>query len=291
MQNKPNIVQSPHIVAPRISVVMPSYNQRQFIERSILSIINQNYPNLEFIIIDGGSNDGTVDILRKYEKYLEYWISESDNGQSNALNKGFAHASGDIYGWLNSDDLYMPLAFERAVDMLSKHPEKSIVFGDWLNIDSDDLTIDRQYAFDFNINQFKYEGFHLNAQSMFWRKEVHQRFGGYLESLYNTMDYQMILVFGINEGNAAFLRIPEVLGCFRHHAEQKTQSFSDAVFDEHRLMANRYGYSDKYTPKGKAKRILYRFRRAYWYAYRGGISFFIKKLNSLIWKHKHRKVP
>ena len=90
----------------RVSIVMPSYNKKDFIERSILSVINQNYPNIELIIVDGGSADGTIEIIRKYEKNIAFWISEKDNGQSDALNKGFKHCTGKIYGFLNSDDIY-----------------------------------------------------------------------------------------------------------------------------------------------------------------------------------------
>ena len=96
---------------PKISIVMPSFNHSQYIERSILSVLNQGYPNLELIIIDGGSIDGTVEIIKKYSKYIDYWISEKDKGQSDALNKGFQKASGQIYGWLNSDDVYLPKTF------------------------------------------------------------------------------------------------------------------------------------------------------------------------------------
>lgn len=257
---------------------MPSSNQVQFIERSIFSILNQNYANLEFIIIDGGSTDGTVDIIKKYERHLAYWISEPDNGQSDALNKGFLRATGDIYGWLNSDDLYMPGAFSRAVAAFSKYPDKGIVYGDWLAIDANERTIAYEYAFDFNLNQFKYEGFHLNAQAMFWRRDVHERFGGFDPGLHNTMDYQLILAFGINEGNSAFLRVPEAFGCFRRYDAQKTGNFNERVLTEHRLMAERYGYADKYSPIGGAKRILYRFRRAYWYLKRGRIPYVLEKL-------------
>lgn len=151
--------------------------------------------------------------------------------------------------------------------------------GDWLTLDADDRIIEREYAFDFNLNQFKYEGFHLNAQSTFWRRDAHRRFGGFDLALHRTMDYQMLLAFGINEGDAAFLRIPAVLGCFRRHAEQKTQGFGPQVADEHRRMAERYGYADKYTAIGRAKRSAYRLRRAWWYLKRGGPGYLLMKLH------------
>jgi glycosyltransferase involved in cell wall biosynthesis len=270
---------------PRISVVMPSYNQAQYIERSILSVLNQNYPNLDFVIIDGGATDGTVDVIRKYSKHLSYWISELDYGQSDALNKGFARATGHIFGWLNSDDLYTPEAFKRATAALAEFPAKSVVHGDWLSIDSGDRPIAYEYSFDFNLNQFKYEGFHLNAQAMFWRREVHERFGGFDPGLHMIMDYQMILAFGINEGEAAFLRVPMALGCFRRHADQKTQDFSDAYdaySGEHRLIALRYCFEDKYGPIGSAKRFLYRFRRGYYYIKRGGVPYLWGKLMGIL---------
>jgi glycosyltransferase involved in cell wall biosynthesis len=258
---------------PRISVIMPSYNQSQYIERSILSVLNQNYPNLDFIIIDGGSTDGTVDIIRKYSEHLSYWISEPDHGQSDALNKGFARATGDIYAWLNSDDIYTPRAFEHVIAALAASPDKKVVYGDYLFIDPDDRTTDYQYAFDFNLNQFKYEGWHIWGQSMFWRREVHKRFGGFDIRLHKTMDYQMILEFGLNEGQDTFLRIPVALGCFRRHADQKTQAFTETDLREHRLIASRYRFNDKYGPIGDVKRVLYRFRRIYWYVKRDGVSY------------------
>lgn len=262
----------------KFSVVMPCFNQVKFIERSILSILNQDYSNLEFIIIDGGSTDGTVDIIQKYQKHLAYWISESDNGQSDALNKGFARATGDIFGWLNSDDLYLPEAFNVAENIFISYPKKGIIFGDWLDIDVDDQLIEIYTAFNFNIGQFKYEGFHLNAQSMFWRRDVHKRFGGFDVSLHNTMDYQMIVAFGINEGNSSFLRIERAFGCFRRYAEQKTGNFDARVIAEHRSIAARYGYYDKYQVVGRIKRFFYRFRRAYWYFKRGGFVHLFAKM-------------
>lgn len=265
---------------PRVSIVMPSFQQSEYIERSILSVLNQGYANLEFIIIDGGSTDSSVDIIKKYEKFLAHWVSESDQGQSDALNKGFALATGEIYGWLNSDDIYLPGALKKAVSALDENPGKKIVFGDWLSIDSSDEIVARNYAFDFNLNHFKYEGFHLNSQAMFWRRQAHENFGMFDLSLHRTMDYQMIMAFGVNEGERSFIRLQDPLACFRRHELQKTtgEANSGIVLAEHRRIAERYGYMDKYAFPGKLKRLLYRARRARWYFKRGGANYLYQSM-------------
>ena len=263
---------------PKISIVMPSFNHSQYIERSILSVLNQGYPNLELIIIDGGSIDGTVEIIKKYSKYINYWISEKDSGQSDALNKGFQKASGQIYGWLNSDDVYLPKTFFHIIEAFLKNKNKLLIFGDWLTIDEHDKIIDLNHAFNFNLNHFKYEGFHLNSQSMLWKSELHKKFSGYNLNFYNTMDYQMILEFGIiAEKN--FLRIDKVLGAFRRHELQKTgPTISPKIIEEHLIMSKKYNYTDKYNFFGKLKRFYFRFRRAYWYFKRGGVRNLIRRL-------------
>lgn len=270
---------------PKISIVMPSYNQVRFIERSILSVLNQDYPNLELIIIDGGSTDGTVDVIQKYCEYVSYCISEKDRGQSDALNKGFKRCTGDIYGWLNSDDLYLPRAFEHAVQKFNACPSKKIVFGDWLTIDTENQLIDYNHAFDFNLNHFKYEGFHLNAQSMFWRREVHEKFSGFDIGLYNTMDYQMILEFGITMGQSSFARIHSALGAFRRYEGQKTGAMNSNVLKEHKQMAERYKYTDKYRAIGWFKRLYFRVRRAFWYVKCGGLSNLAARLRGAYVSH------
>jgi glycosyltransferase involved in cell wall biosynthesis len=256
---------------------MPSYNQARYLERSILSVLNQGYSNLEFIIIDGGSTDGSIEIIKKYEGYIAYWHSRPDSGQSDALNQGFSKATGDIFGWLNSDDLYLSGAFEHAVEAFSLHCAARVVFGDWWEIDSEDKVTCVQHAFDFSLGHFIYEGFHLNSQSMFWRREVHERFGDFDVKLHRTMDYDLILRIGLAEGQDVFSRIPYPLACFRRHEEQKTIGFDSAVYNEHHQIALRNGLGNKYSLLGDAIRLIYRFRRAYWYVKRGGFTNLVKR--------------
>lgn len=263
---------------PKISIVMPTYNQARYLERSILSVLNQGYPNLEFIIVDGGSTDGSIEIIKKYESYLAFWYSGPDSGQSDALNHGFLKATGDIFGWLNSDDLYLLGAFDHAVDAFQMYGEASVVFGDWWEIDSEDEVTCVQHAFDFSLGHFIYEGFQFNAQGMFWRREAHNRFGEFDIKLHRTMDYDLILRLGLVEGQNAFFRISYPLGCFRRHAEQKTGSFDRVVHDEHCRIALKNGIANKkYSMLGYTARLMYRFRRAYWYVKRGGFAYLVER--------------
>jgi len=114
---------------PKISIVTPSYNQSSFLEETIRSVLLQGYPELEYIVIDGGSTDNSKEIIKKYEKWLAYWVSEKDKGQSDAINKGFKHASGEIYAWLNSDDTYEPSALREAAMEMNSHPEADVISG------------------------------------------------------------------------------------------------------------------------------------------------------------------
>ena len=125
---------------PRVSIVTPSYNHGQFIEETIRSVLLQGYPNIEYIIIDGGSSDETLDIIRKYEPWLTHWVSEPDMGQSHAINKGFARCSGDVVAWLNSDDEYLPGTLGIVGHYMEKNPAADIVFGDQEEMDENGVT-------------------------------------------------------------------------------------------------------------------------------------------------------
>lgn len=265
---------------PLVSIVMPSLNQGRYIETAIRSVLNQSYPNIELIVIDGGSTDETVRILRSYGSDLRFFVG-ADRGQSHALNKGFALAQGAILGWLNSDDLYTPGSFSAGVDALLRHPEKSVVFGDYWLIDASGHITERVYAFDFSLRQFIYEGFHLNAQACFWRRDLMMRFGEFDESLHRTMDYEMLLRFGLLSGQEAFHRIEEALACFRRHPLQKTVGFDQVVESELRYVAKKHDLAPMGSIRRRVVRQLFRGRRVYWYVKRGGIRYLLRRWQRL----------
>lgn len=183
---------------PLISIITVVYNGSKTIEQTIQSVINQTYTNIEYIIIDGGSTDGTLDIIKKYEKHIAYWISEKDKGLYDAMNKGIGFAKGEIIGMINSDDWYEPNAVDLIVDAYRKNPDKKIFHGDRFDIQEDGSRKIRK--FHPSRTKFLYYGMTYNHPSMFVKKEVYQ------QRLYNTemksmSDYEFVLYW--------FLRQPQ----------------------------------------------------------------------------------
>jgi hypothetical protein len=207
---------------PKISIVTPSFGQGKFIERTILSILDQQYPNLEYFVQDGGSMDGTLAILEKYQSALSGWVSEKDGGQSHAINQGFARTSGDVMGWLNSDDLLLPDTLKKIADFFNRYPEVDVVYGDRLLIDEDDMEIGR-WIMPSHDNEILSWVDYVPQETLFWRRRIWDRVGGHVDESYKfAMDWDLLVRF--REAGATFSHIPEFFGAFRIHEQQKTSA-------------------------------------------------------------------
>jgi glycosyltransferase involved in cell wall biosynthesis len=177
---------------PKLTVVTPSFNQGEFLEETIRSILLQGYPNLEYIIIDGGSSDQSVEVIRRYEKWLTYWMSEKDSGQANAINKGFARSTGEIRAYLNSDDVYLPNAVSQAALLFSQQPETALLYGDCELIDENSELTEEWFAPDFEIAELLFRCY-IAQPATFWRASSQQVAGLFAEQLHYAFDYEMWL--------------------------------------------------------------------------------------------------
>jgi glycosyltransferase involved in cell wall biosynthesis len=213
-----NLSLSPLPEAPLVSIVTPSYNQAAYLEKTILSVLGQDYPNIEYIVIDGGSTDGSVEIIKKYESRLSYWISEPDRGQSHAINKGFARARGEILNWLNSDDILMPSAVSIAVRHLVSHPQVGMVYGDRLVIDSKSNVLRLVELPSFRNAWMKYNH-RIPQETVFFRRQCWQDAGGLDETLHCCLDYDLWVRLS---RRTDIRHIPFVLGGYRIHELAKS---------------------------------------------------------------------
>ena len=177
--------------SPLISIVTPSYNQARFLEETIQSVLNQSYPKLEYIIVDGGSQDGSLEIIRRYAERLAWWVSEPDLGQTDAINKGFAHAHGEILAWINSDDTYLPMALAAAAACLQAMPEAGMVYGDANLIDENGQVIGRFPARQTDYQRLRRGFVHIPQQAAFFRASLWREVGPLDPTFYFAMDYDL----------------------------------------------------------------------------------------------------
>jgi glycosyltransferase involved in cell wall biosynthesis len=208
---------------PRLSIVCPSFRQGRFIEETIRSVLLQNYPALEFIIIDGGSDDETVPILKKYSPWLAHWESEPDRGQSHALNKAFARATGELLGWINSDDYYLPGAFA-AVARAYRAAPRSLIFGDWCERIGEEPALKRFHERSVFAFQIAVGGRSLPSHTTFWPRAAHQQVN---ESLRFTMDaelFKRLTASGLRPRHVA-----QPIGVFRRHPESKSSTIIEVA--------------------------------------------------------------
>lgn len=203
---------------PKISIITPSFNQGEYLEETIVSVLEQNYSNLEYIIIDGGSTDRSIEIIKKYQKYLAYWVSEKDAGQSQAINKGFRKASGDIISWLCSDDLYLPGALNKVATIFNQHPDVGLIHGKTILFN--DKGKAKTKGAEENDLQLKYFAIIPFPQpSSFFRKSILEKVGMLDESLHYGMDYELLIRIALE---SQILKVDDVFSKYRLHEESKT---------------------------------------------------------------------
>ena len=232
-QYKPRLLKVPNHYAraeppespPTISIVTPSYNHAHFLERTLRSVLDQNYPALEYFVRDGGSRDGSIKILERYDAQLS-WESLPDNGQAAAINRGFQCSTGEIMGYLNSDDLLLPGALNYVGCFFAQNPDVDVVYGHRILIDQHDQEIGRWIMpphEDWVLTWVDY----LPQETMFWRRELWEKVGGLLdERLQFALDWDLILRF--IKVHARLVRLPRFLGAFRVHPQQKTVCAMDS---------------------------------------------------------------
>jgi glycosyltransferase involved in cell wall biosynthesis len=200
--------------------VTPSYNQGEFIARTIRSILDQRYPNLEYVLQDGNSNDGNLDILRPFAAALTHLESRSDRGQAHALNMGFHHTTGEIMGYLNSDDLLLPGSLPYVAAYFARHPSVDVVYSHRMIIDAQDNEIGK-WILPRHDGEVLLWADYVPQETLFWRRSLWENAGGYLDESYKfAMDWELILRF--RAAGATFKRLPRFLAAFRVHPAQKT---------------------------------------------------------------------
>jgi glycosyltransferase involved in cell wall biosynthesis len=217
------------ISTPKISIITPCYNAAQYIEQTILSIINQDYDNIEYIIIDGGSTDGTVDIIKKYEDKVTYWISEPDNGQSDAINKGIAIATGDVFNWVNGDDYLEDGALKLVGDSFHDLNLDVLCTSTMLFNESGNIRINNPTEYKEGlISTLNSQG--LNQQGMFWRMDRIKELNGVNSKFNYSMDLDLWKRYIINYGFTKLSSLDVVTGFFRLSNDSKTGADFDANF-------------------------------------------------------------
>ena len=273
---------------PKISIVTPSYNQAGFLERTILSVLNQNYPNLEYIVIDGGSTDGSVEIIKKYEKYLAYWVSEKDKGQSDAINKGFQKSTGEILAWLNSDDTYLSGTLFKVVKAFQENPNADLIFGNIYHVDEKDQRIGELRFTKFDFPTLIYESGNLHQTGAFWTREIYDKVGGINPKYRFCMDFDFFCRIA-EKGNLVFIK--DHLANFRIHKDTKssTPSWLTIASTEHEDIKKRYLPKNISNLHLKYRRKFCQFRRLFLYLVQGDIDYVTGGIIKRVLKRKSYK--
>lgn len=214
---------------PLVTIVTPSYNQAQFLERTIQSVLDQDYPWIEYMIIDGGSTDSSADIIKTYQDKIAWWVSEPDRGQTDAINKGFERARGEILAWINSDDTYLPGAVSDAVAYLQHHPEVGMVYGDANLIDDAGALLGPFPAMQTSYRQLRRGAVHIPQQAAFFRASLWRQVGPLDPTFFFAMDYDLwVRLAAITE----IRYYPHLWANFRLHGGAKSIASDDRCYPE-----------------------------------------------------------
>jgi len=265
-----------------VSIVTPSYNQGEFIEQCLLSVKRQTHPAVEHLVIDGGSTDETLEILKRYSSQPGWehlkWISEPDRGQSDALNKGFRAANSDIVGWLNSDDRYRPGCFEYTAEAFRANPQADIIYGDYTWIDQDGrlLQVRREIEFSRFI-LFYHRVLYIHTTSTFFRRRIFAEGNFIAPEFHYAMDYEFFLRLANKKYN--FLHIPELLADFRWHEASKSASSPGKELEERDRIIGAYAPGLQRLPGRHLKKLaLLGLRRC-----AGGLRYMEKLFRGYYW--------
>lgn len=243
---------------PQISIVTPSYNQSAFLEEALLSVKNQDYPRFEHLVVDGASSDGSVEILRKFSGQPGWdhlrWVSERDDGQSDALNKGFKMAKGDIVGWLNSDDRYRPGCFQLISDSFRAYPSADVIYGDYTWIDECGRVTCIRREIEFSNFILAYHRIlYIPTTSTFFRRRIFDEGNAIDTRLHYSMDYDFFL--RLASQGYRFRHIRQLLADFRWHQNSKSGSQSEKQLAEHDRVAVSNSRILRSLPEGKRREI------------------------------------
>ena len=217
---------------PLVTIVSPSFNQARFLEATLRSVLDQDYPRIEYLVVDGGSTDGSVEIIRRYADHLDWWISEKDSGQSEAINKGLRRARGQFVGWLNSDDIYLPGAVSAAVKVFQSHPEAGLIYGDALAIGTDGKPFNLMRARQYTLTDLM--AFNIICQpAAFMRRSVLEQVD-YLDPAYQLLMDNLLWMRMAKK--APIIYAPQTWAAARYHDQAKNRTRGAAYGREARLL-------------------------------------------------------
>jgi glycosyltransferase involved in cell wall biosynthesis len=240
----------------KLSIVTPSFNQAAYLEQTLKSVLTQRQAIHEYFVYDGGSTDGSVEIIKRYANQIDHWASEKDNGQPDALARGFARATGDYLAWINSDDIYLPGALARVQAALAAHPDWDIVTGDHTRIDSQSRLISFHRARTQSRSAARWGSFHPSQPTVFFRRSLYEKVGGLNRDLHLVLDTE--LFFRMLDAGATWGHIPAYQIAFRQHPQSKGMGLTEKYASEYAFLDRNFPHYHARTARHYLGRAMYK---------------------------------